>query len=158
MIDWITFVNNNSVTLTLNHVTTTPYYPVTRFDTDIPKRLEKREKMALDGLWPTQPFDGEMDVTIEGAILGNDSNDYNSKRNIMMSTLRYKPATRVTKDGRLTVQFTGVTNPVYADVITETIDCPREGLSPAYGLYRIVCVSFLPYWIDSVTSAKYYDE
>jgi hypothetical protein len=158
MIDWITFVNNNSVTLTLNHDTTTPYYPVTGFNSDIPKRFEKREKSATDGLWPTMPYDGEMDVTIEGAILGNDSTDYTTKRSTMMSCLRYKPTTRVAKDGRLSVKFTGVTNSVYADVVVETIDCPRQGLSPAYGLYRIVLVSFVPYYIDSVTSAKYYDE
>ena len=57
-------------------------YPIHLYDTPIASRLEKRTRSGHDGMWPTFSYLEGMEITIEGAILADDTDDYFTKRKL----------------------------------------------------------------------------
>jgi hypothetical protein len=154
MIEKITFDNGTS-TIDINESDTT-VYPVQNFEIEIPSRIEERERSAADGMWPTFPYEGGMEITIEGEILSNDADEYRTNRKALINTLRFKPTTRLRKNGTLKVYYSGEEPfSVDADVAIRSINVPisSEGkVTP----FRIVLLSWLPYFIDH-NGDPYYD-
>lgn len=154
MITSLVFTNTNSVAITLND----DVYPLHLYEAIVASRTEKRTKTATDGMWPTYPYVEGMEITMEGDILADDSDDYYTKRYALTSCLRYKPAARVRKSGDLNVQFDNATEEYTCEVVLDTLSIPRNGASPAFSPYRVVLYSFTPYYIGVSSGDPYYDE
>lgn len=154
MITSLTYTNLNAVSVTLNDLT----YPLHLYDDPITSRIEKRTRSGQDGSWPTFPYEEGMEITMEGAICGSDSDDYWTKRQALISCFRYKPTPRQRRSGILRVHFDNAPVTFRVDVVIDTMSVPRNGASPAYSEFRIVLYSFTPYYVsdaDGVT--PYYD-
>lgn len=152
MIDTATFTNLNTDTITFNEI-----YPILLYDDPVVDRADERPKSYADGMWPVYPYREGMEITIEGAILADDAVDYTTKRQDLISVLRYVPVTRERKSGVLSVVFSGVSEAVEADVIIRSFSAPRDGKSPNYSEFRLVMQSFLPWYIGADSNNPYYD-
>ena len=152
MIDAATFTNLNGNTITFNEV-----YPIHAYDDPVTDRADSRPKSYADGKWPVFPYREGMEITVEGAILADDAVDYTTKRQTLISYLRYVPTTRVRKSGVWTITFSGVSEAVKADVIISSFSAPRDGASPNYSTFRLVMESFLPWYIGVTSGNPYYD-
>jgi hypothetical protein len=153
MITSMSFQNLNADTIDLN----TSIYPVHDFNAEIPSRIEKRSRSGQDGVWPTYPYEEGMEITIEGAILADDSDDYQTKRSALSNTLRFKPAVKERRSGIFYVEFDNADEMYKVDVALDTLNIPRTGASPNYSEYRIVFYSFTPYYIGVVSLDPIYD-
>jgi len=91
------FINESADSVTLN----SDPYPITSFDANIEQRFDPQPKTGQDGLWPTYDYDGGMEITIEGAILADDSDDYTTKRAVLTTALRHKVIPRTRRTGIL---------------------------------------------------------
>lgn len=157
MLGQVIFQNLASVSVVLNG--DNAIYPILRFQSDIVQAVDERPKSAQDGLWPVRNYDRQMDITIEGAILADDSADYTTKRQTLVNCIRYKPVgARLTRDGVLKVDFYDNPEFVVADVTLMSFSAPRSGASPNYSDYRLVFRSVLPWYIGEESGNPYYDE
>lgn len=132
-------------------------YPVHSWETEVAERLDERERAGTNGLWPVFPYENGMEITIEGSIRGTDADDYTTKRNALLSVVRYRPTTPQRKHGTIYVEFSGIGHNVWADYAIRSISAPRSGESPQYTIWRMVLLSFLPYFTDAISGDPYYD-
>lgn len=155
MIGEVTYTNLNAISIVFNAADGA--YPITGFDDPIEQRFDPEDKAGQDGQWPAYDYDGPMEITLEGAILADDSDDYTTKRNTLTTCFRYHPTIRQRRSGVLTVSFDGAAEDVAADVSIRSVNIPRDGVSPNYSEFRIVLHSILPYYIGLTSGNPYYD-
>jgi hypothetical protein len=156
LITTLTFTPVTGSVITLN--TDPPGYPVNEFDPTIADRTDMtRNRMQKQGVWPTYPYEGGMEIRMAGAIIGTDSNDYTARRHALVAAWRLPNGPTQRRHGSLLVRFDGESEDWTADVIVTSFDAPRIGLSPAISTFSVVMFSWLPYFIGASTSTKYYD-
>jgi len=153
MIEQLIFTNLNNDSIELN----TDIYPLHLYTDDIETRLDKRSKAGQDGMWPTFSYDEGMEIVMEGDILADDSDDYWTKRQALVSVLRYKSAPREHRSGVLYVTFDNAPEEMKADVALTSLTIPRNGASPAFSPYRCVLYSFTPYYVGVDTDGLIYE-
>lgn len=155
MLGEVIFINLLGVSITFN--ADNGPYPITGFEDPVEQDFEPENKMGQDGQWPGYDYDRGMEITIEGAILADDADDYTTKRYDLASCFRYKPTIRERRSGLLVVTFNGAVEDVQADVSIVSISIPRAGASPNYSDFRIVLSSVLPYYVGVTSGDPYYD-
>ena len=141
MIDSATLVNVAGDTITLND----NEIPFKTFDTYCEYRGEDYARHEDHGLWPVETYLGKRLFEIEGDILQATAGTYITKRRALQKVLTPRPVYGERRIGRLTMQFTDMTEQVYADVSLEGHpSIPMTALAPARGEYQVLLKAYDP--------------
>lgn len=154
--DGIRFTNLDSDYVELG--TTISPYSLEGFDPKVDQRVNgNRTKMQRHGLWPSFTYEGGMVIDINGAILADDSDDYNTKRVNLITIIRGDPDTLISvrRMGTLRVIFDGQAEDWETHVTLQEFSAPLEGDSPMYSEYMITFLSFNSWFVGVDTGSKY---
>ena len=134
-------------------------YTIEEFEVEVDDRvIEDRERMEQHALWPTKSYMGGAIITYGGAILADDSDDYNSKRKLLVATLRGDPDDLVTqtKTGILALTLDGEDEDWLTDVAMKQFSSKLDGTSPMFSEYLVTFRSWTPWFVGSVSGNKYF--
>ena len=133
--------------------------PMNLFDPQVAQRVvTDRDKMQAHGTWPTFSYRGGMEIHCEGALLADDSGDYNTKRLALVTALFGDPDDAVTerKLGDLVPTFDDQDEAWTTEVTINAFSAPLTGASPGYTLYLVTFFSWTPYFTGVDSNNKYY--
>lgn len=156
MIDVMAFENNDLTTYTFNQ----DFCPVYHFDITPEMRTDKsRLKPQTHGVNPTPTLRGGLSIDIEGAILGDDYTDYNTKRIAFVAALYGNNFVNLVSENQMGMFRIGLTGQSEHWEIPVTIDAfsaPKEATEGAYGEYKLTFYAFQPYFTGVTTPANLY--
>jgi hypothetical protein len=157
MITTMNFVPVTGSTIVLN--TDPPGYPIHEYDPSIQDRVDtSRNKSQKQGVWPTFPYEGGMEIRIAGDIYGTSSSDYNDRRQALVNAFRRSGGPTVRKHGTFVVRYDGETEDWVTDVVVTGFSAPRDADSWARSPFSVVLFSWTPYFIGGTTPSNiYYD-
>jgi hypothetical protein len=156
VITTLTFTPVTGSVITLN--TDPPGYPVEEYDCTVQDRVDMaRTRMQAQGVWPTYPYEGGMEIRMAGHIIGTDSNDYTARRHALVAAWRRDTGPTARRHGTLLVRYDGESEDWNADVVVTAFAAPRGGLSPAISPWSAVFFSWLPYFIGASSGNHHYD-
>lgn len=130
--------------------------PFNTFDTEVDVSMEESERAPDWGIWPAYTSLGKRLFHVEGDLFGLNSADYIATRIQLIKCLT--PSQRRKPIGKLTVQFSGMSEAVWAEcTIDGWPELPMEGLSPARTRFLINWKSFDPRLYGATLNSKVAD-
>jgi hypothetical protein len=157
MFDTLSFTPNSGDPITLN----SDHYPIHDFDITVKERQNtERKRMQEVGLWPTRLYRDSMSIHMEGAILGDDPEDYVSKRVGLVMALQLDPTnlTPPRKHGTLHMKPAGYEEDWITDVIVAEFTAPIKASAGNWDAseFMITFISWTPYFVGAESGDYFY--
>lgn len=151
MIENFTAVNSRNQFVELN----TNTWPMHEFITEDAVRGTQRDKMQLQGEWPSFTYQGALLLHVNGDLVCDTTEAYNAERVRVKTLLSHAPDARQRQRvwGYVTLKLYGE-NPVTNNYVMQQVEMPLQALSPSIGPYQFTFKFFDPFWTDVLTGKR----